>query len=68
MDENRLIDIEMKLAHQEDMVNELNRVVTDQQSQIARLEQLCRSLVDRMRSMAEAAPDGNPADERPPHY
>lgn len=68
MDEDRLIEIETKLAHQEDLVNELNTVVTDQQAQISRLEELCRSLISRVRSLADAETTGGPEDDRPPHY
>lgn len=63
-----MIDIETKLAHQEHMLAELNTAVTNQQSQITLLEDLCETLVGRVRSLSEAAPDGDPADERPPHY
>ena len=66
MDENRLIDIETKMAHQEQLLSELNDAVTNQQAQISRLESLCQSLIDRLKSLAEPAdPSG---DERPPHY
>jgi len=68
MDESRLIEIETKLAHQEDMVNELNDVVTDQQAQISRLDELCRALVSRVRSISDGEAAGSPEDERPPHY
>lgn len=68
MNDDRLIDIETKLAHQEDLVNELNNVITDQQARITRLEELSRSLIDRVRSMSDGESSGNPSDERPPHY
>lgn len=68
MDDDRLIEIETKLAHQEDLVNELNTIITDQQVQISRLEELCRSLIDRVRSMSDPASGGSPEDDRPPHY
>ncbi len=68
MDDDRLIEIETKLAHQEDLVNELNTVVTDQQAQITRLEELCRSLLSRVRAISEAETAGGPEDDRPPHY
>ena len=68
MDESRLIEIETKLAHQEDLVNELNNVVTDQQAQISRLDELCRALVSRVRSISDGEAVGSPEDERPPHY
>ena len=67
MDENRLIDIETKLAHQEQMMDELNRVVTDQQARLSQLEELCRSLSERLRTIGEGGA-ASPDDERPPHY
>lgn len=68
MSEERFVDLEMRVAHQDQMLHELNEVVTDQQAKIMRLEELCRSLIDRVRSLGEGLPDGDPADERPPHY
>ena len=51
-----MIDIESKLAHQEHMMAELNAAVTNQQAQITQLEDLCETLVGRVRSLSEAAP------------
>jgi len=68
VDEDRMIDIESKLAHQEHMLAELNTAVTNQQAQLTALEDLCETLVGRVRSLSEAAPDSDPANERPPHY
>jgi SlyX protein len=63
-----MIDIETKLAHQEHLLSELNDALTDQQAQITRLEALCQSLIDRVKSLAEAAGSDEPPGERPPHY
>jgi SlyX protein len=68
MSEERFVDLETRLAHQDQMLHELNDVVTDQQAKIMQLEELCRSLIDRVRSLGEGPPAGDPADERPPHY
>ena len=68
MSEERIIELESRLAHQDQMLHELNEVVTDQQAKLMQLEELCRSLVDRVRSLAESVPAGSPVDERPPHY
>jgi SlyX protein len=68
VDEERLIDIETRLAHQERLLGDLDTALGSQQAQLMRLEQLCQSLIDRMRSMAEAAVTAAPGDERPPHY
>ena len=68
MSEERFIELESRLAHQDQMLHELNDVVTDQQAKLMQLEELCRALTDRVRSMGEGLAAGDPADERPPHY
>lgn len=68
MSEERFIDLESRLAHQDQLLHELNDVVTDQQAKLMQLEELCRSLIDRVRSIGDGAESGDPADERPPHY
>ncbi len=67
MSEDRLVDIEIKLAHQEQTIIELNDVVTEQQVKITELEALCSKLIDRVRTIADTATDA-PHDDRPPHY
>ncbi len=68
MYEERFIDLESRLAHQDQLLNELNDVVTQQQAKIMQLDELCNTLITRVRSMGEALPDGDPGNERPPHY
>lgn len=68
MSEDRLIDIESKLAHQEQLLIELNEVLTEQQARVMQLERLSTSLIERIRAIGEGAPDDGPTDERPPHY
>ncbi len=68
MSEERIIDLESRLAHMDQMLHELNDVVTEQQAQIMQLEELCRSLLERVRSLGEGGAAGDPLDERPPHY
>lgn len=71
MIEDRLVAIETKIAYQEDLVQELNDTVYKQQRKIDQLDAICRSLIDHVRALSEAAegkPGGNVQDERPPHY
>ena len=68
MTEQRFVDIESKLAHQEHLVLELNDVITKQQEKIMRLEALCESIVERIRSLGEVTPAAQSVDEVPPHY
>ncbi len=68
MNEERLIDIETKLAYQEDLIEELNKTVYRQQKELERLEAICKSLAGRIESLSTARGEGIPANERPPHY
>lgn len=69
MDEQRIIEVETRLAYLEHTVTELNDVVTGQQQQLARVERLVDVLTERFKAMADALPDGGtPQDQRPPHY
>jgi len=68
MDESKLIEIETKFAHQDQLLIELNDIVTDQQAQLGRLEELCNLLVERIRSLGDDRSDEPSQDKRPPHY
>ncbi len=68
MSEDRLIEIETKVAYQEHTLQELNDVVCRQQEQLDRLEESCRFLTDQVRALVEAMEKRPPRDERPPHY
>jgi SlyX protein len=66
--DEQLIDIEMKIAHQEHTVALLNDALTSQQAQIANLELQVRTLIDRVRAISEQTPGGSDDDAPPPHY
>ncbi|MCK0536796.1 SlyX family protein [Alcanivorax quisquiliarum] len=69
MDEQRLIDIETKLAYQEDLLLTLNEIVATQQQQIDQLEQVCRSLIGHIKDMSYQLRDQRGTEhELPPHY
>jgi SlyX protein len=66
--EDRFIEIEIKLAHQEHLVETLGQRVYEQQQQIDKLEQMCAVLVQRVREHAQGSGGGQLPHERPPHY
>ncbi len=68
MSEERFIDLESRLAHQDQLLNDLNEVVTAQQAKIMQMEELCKALIQRVRSVGDGMSDDAPSDERPPHY
>jgi SlyX protein len=68
--QERLTEIEIKLARQEDLLDVLNQTVYRQQEKLDKLEALCAALARRLRDMSDAgdAGDAAPGDEKPPHY
>ncbi|WP_420474397.1 SlyX family protein [Noviherbaspirillum sp. ST9] len=66
--EDRLVDIELKIAAQEDLVDTLNTMVYQQQKKIDELETLCAVLARQLREVRETMTERGPANERPPHY
>ncbi len=68
MSEERFIDMETRLAHQDQLLFELNDVITKQQEKIMRLEELCASIVERIRSLGDTSTSNAQTDEQPPHY
>ena len=66
VDESRLIDIEMKLSHQEFLIEELNQVVREQTETILKLEMGLKKLLDR--DAESAGRQVGPGNEKPPHY
>ncbi|MGS0743557.1 SlyX family protein [Glaciimonas sp. GG7] len=66
--EDRIIAIETKVAHQEDLLDELNKLVYRQQQKIDQLEKLCAALARMVKDARESSEQGQAPHERPPHY
>lgn len=63
--EERLIELEIKVAQQDDLLDTLNRTVYRQQKKIDELEALCAALARALKELRETAA---PVNEKPPHY
>jgi len=68
MSEDRLIEIEIKLSHQEHVVEELNQVVCQQQKKIDHLEAICEALIRHVKELSDGAAEQRTTNETPPHY
>ena len=66
--ENKIIDLQSKLAFQDETINELNEVITDQQNQLDQLREEIRLLSLRIASVAEASNTTEEKEPPPPHY
>lgn len=68
MNDDRIIELEIKTAYQEDLLQALNKIVAGQQQQIDRLEATCRMLNERIKSLSIEGGTSENIDEVPPHY
>ena len=68
MDESRLIDLEVKIAHQEHAIETLQQTAYEQQREISRLQDALKVLARRFESSAGGDLEIGPANEKPPHY
>jgi SlyX protein len=69
MTDERIIELEIKAAYQDDLLRTLNDIVSTQQQQIQRLEKTCQVLNERIKSLStESMGHDAPIDEVPPHY
>ena len=67
MNDERLVDLEMKFAHQEMALEQLQKAVFDQNVVIDQLEKAVKMLKDKLDATmrGDGAP---PVNEKPPHY
>lgn len=69
-DNDRLIEIETKLAYQEDLLQSLNDIIIEQRAALDMLELRLAKLDDRVEEGDATSREGggNLQDELPPHY
>lgn len=67
---DELIELQTRIAYQEDTISQLNMVVTQQDADILQLQQQMRLLAKRIDELSFAQADGSEdiTHERPPHY
>jgi len=66
--QDRLTEMEIKIAHIEQSLNELNDVLLRQQTYIDKLEYGIKGLNQRLQAEDGLQSDNDPAAEKPPHY
>jgi SlyX protein len=66
-DTARLDALEIRIAHQDDVIEDLNKIITLQWKEIDRLTREFAMLTDRI-SNAEQSMGGDPGDEPPPPH
>lgn len=71
--DNKIIELETKIAYQDDLIESLNEVVAKQQQDIIALQIQMQKLIEELKEALRDLQYGNGAgglgeDERPPHY
>jgi len=64
---SRIVALEVRVAHQDRVIEDLNKSVTEQWRQIESLSTQIGRVTDRLQSMEQNAPSAGEA-EPPPHY
>ncbi len=65
---DRVTELEMKVAHLEADLNDLNDALIRQDAVLEALDAQIERLQDRLDSAGGLAEDTDPAAEKPPHY
>lgn len=70
MTADRITELEIKTAFQEDLLESLNATVARQGQEIRMLQEELRFLYARVKTLLESTPGAEPTpeDEVPPHY
>lgn len=65
--EERLIELETKITHQDYVIEQLSKSLYEQQTQLDQLETTLKTLGKRLQSGGNDG-DFGPGNEKPPHY
>ena len=67
-DTSRIDELEIRMAHQEQTIEDLNGAITAQWKIIDRLERQVSRLTDRLAEAEGAMGEAPPVHQPPPHY
>lgn len=68
-DQERITELESRVAFQEDTLDTLNDIVSRQELEIEQLKRMIKVMNQRMKSLSNDSPTSSPDDEPPPpHY
>lgn len=66
--EERLIELESRIAHQDHTIHTLSEELIQQQKKLEQLETTCNFLAEQLRARIGESGSVGPDDEKPPHY
>jgi SlyX protein len=65
---SRIVALEVRVAHQDRVIEDLNALVTDQWKQIDALAKQVERMMDRLQRVEENSPSSDAPEPPPPHY
>jgi len=65
---SRIVALEVRVAHQDRVIEDLNALVTEQWKQIDALAKQVQRMTDRLQRVEENAPSSDTPEPPPPHY
>ena len=69
MSDNKLVELEEKIAYLQNMLDELNMVVFRQGEKIAKLDKKIKETNEKLINQSESQSDQSEVmDDKPPHY
>ena len=68
MSEKKIIELEEKIAHLQNMLDDLNMVVFRQGKLIDKLNLETKELKTKLQDFNDSQPDQTVNDDKPPHY
>ena len=68
MNDEKIINLEIKFAHQDNFLNQLNEIVITQQKSIERLEKEILDLKGNANVRNTVDANRSLSDDKPPHY
>ena len=66
--QEKLIDLESRIAFQEESIDTLSRTISDQQKQIDHLSLEIVRLLDLLEDLTPSPPESSEQEPPPPHY
>lgn len=67
-EDDRIVGLEIKMAHAERIIEDLSEGIYRQQLQIEKLEQTLQLMSKKLQSNLSDELEIGPANEKPPHY
>lgn len=68
MSETSIEALEVRLAYQDDAINQMSDQLYAQSRELATLAEQCRQLEERLQRLGESGDASAKQDETPPHY